>query len=194
MTVSEAQPAIQPIPEHAKAVFKGQIFTVWQWEQELYDGSFATYERLTRADYVYAVGVLPNQNILLIEDTQPNRDPILTPAGGKVDPGETPEQAVQREFLEETGHTIGELIPWHSYTPTSKIQMQIHGFIARDITKTHKPTPEAGEKIEIITYTFEEFLQLGENPMLRDWLLRIKLLEAQLKPDKKEELRKLLYE
>ena len=36
----------QPIPENAKRVFKGIIFDVYQWEQELYNGSKAVFEKL----------------------------------------------------------------------------------------------------------------------------------------------------
>lgn len=39
--------------------------------------------------------------------------------GGKVDPGETPEQALIREMAEETGLVVGDLEPWafvsHAY-------------------------------------------------------------------------------
>ena len=34
----------QPIPENAKKVFTGQVFDVYQWEQEMFDGSKATFE------------------------------------------------------------------------------------------------------------------------------------------------------
>lgn len=34
------------LPPQAKKVFTGQIFDVYQWEQEMYDGSFETFEML----------------------------------------------------------------------------------------------------------------------------------------------------
>lgn len=36
----------QPIPDHAKCVFKGVIFDVYQWEQKLYNGTTTTFEKL----------------------------------------------------------------------------------------------------------------------------------------------------
>lgn len=40
----------QPIPENAKLVFKGKIFDTYQWEQEMYDGSRVTFEKIKRPD------------------------------------------------------------------------------------------------------------------------------------------------
>ncbi len=189
----EIQGFQKPLPDHAKKVFQGRIFAVWQWEQELYDGSFATFERLSRPDYVFGVGVLENNQILFLHDEQPDREPVLTPAGGKVDPGESPEEALRREFLEETGYGIGEVKPWFAYRPSSKMEMVTYGYIARGLTRQEEPHLEPGERIREIAYSFEDFLKLGQNSMLRDWMLRIYLLEALLDSKKKEELRKLLY-
>ncbi len=46
--------------------------------------------------------------------------------GGKMEPGETPEQAAARELLEETGLTATSLRPWVSYThdfPTRRLRL-----------------------------------------------------------------------
>lgn len=182
------------MPPEAQKVFQGKIFSVWQWEQELYDGSKATFERIARPDYAYAVGVLDDGNILLLHDEQPDREAVLTPAGGKVDEGETPQQAVHREFSEETGLRIGQLTPWHAYQPSTKVEMTTYAFVARKLVREQEPHPEPGEKIREVTFTFEEFLQLGHEPQLRDWMLRILLLQALLDKNKEKELRRLFYE
>lgn len=184
----------KPLPPGATKVFQGKIFGVWQWEQELYDGSRSTFERLSRPDYAHAVGVLDDERLMLLHDEQPDREAVLTPAGGSVDAGETPEEALRREFLEETGYVIGEIRAWHAYRPSAKMDMITYAFVARKLTRAQAPTPEPGERIREVTYSFEEFLQLGHNSMLRDWMLRILLLEALLDSAKKEEIRKLFYE
>lgn len=178
----------------ATKVFQGKIYSVWQWEQKLYDGSYATFERIARPDYVFAVGILEDDKIMILYDEQPDRKAVLTPAGGKIDDGETPKEALQREFLEETGYAIGKIRPWFTYRPSSKVEMTIHAFVARGLKRVQEPTPEPGERLREIHYSFEDFLKLGQNLMLRDWMLRIRLLEAQIDPKKKEELRKILYE
>lgn len=183
----------QPMPARARKVFQGQVFAVWQWEQQLYDGSTAIYERLEREDTVHTVGVLPSSSILLIEDEQPSRKAVLTPAGGQVEREETPEAAAARELLEETGYQAKKIIPWHTYRPSSKADWFVHAFIGRDLIKVADPVPEAGEKIKLVTFTFDEFLRLGHNPKMRDLVIRIILLEALLDPKKKEALKQLLY-
>lgn len=183
----------KPLPPDAKKVFQGEIFSTWQWQQRQYDGTTVTYERIARRDVAHVVGVLPDGKILLTQDEQPDREAVITPAGGSIEDGETPEVAAARELLEETGYQADQLIAWHSYRPSSKIEWEVHAFIGRDLKKVADPTPEGGEKIKPLTFSFEEFLELGHNPKMRDWVIRIILLEALLDPKKKEGLRKLLY-
>lgn len=181
------------VPPHARRVWRGLVFSAWQWQQELYDGSFAMFEALSRADTAHTVGVLPDRRLLLTEDEQPNRPAVITPAGGVIESGESPAAAAKREFLEETGYRIGTLVPWHEYQPSHRIDWAVHAFIGRDLTRDSAPRPEAGEKIKLLTYTFEEFLALGFERRLRDLVIRIILLEAMLDPKKKMALAALLY-
>ena len=62
----------QPIPPDAKKVFSGVLFDVYQWEQKMFDGSVATFEKLKRPDTVVVFPVLPNGRIILTEQEQPN--------------------------------------------------------------------------------------------------------------------------
>lgn len=38
------------LPEHAKRVFEGEFFDVWQWTQKMYDGTEAIFESVVRDD------------------------------------------------------------------------------------------------------------------------------------------------
>ncbi|MEX0650210.1 MAG: NUDIX hydrolase [Candidatus Andersenbacteria bacterium] len=181
------------IPLHADLVFTGKHFSVWQWEQELYDGSKAIFEAAERRNAALAVGVLPNNNLLMILDEQPHREALIASPGGGLEPGESPETAVRREFQEETGYSIGQLIPWFTHVYTNKIHFEVNFFIAKDLTKIGEPTPDAGEKIELLEFSFDDFLQLAWNPKLRERELRITLLEALADPAKKKELHDLLF-
>lgn len=188
------------IPSNAKKVFQGTIFAVWQWNQKLYDGTTGVFEGLSRPDYGTVVGVLPDRSILLVFDEQPDREGVLTTAGGRVEEGESSEEGARREFLEETGYEIGMMKPFFQYRPSEKTEYNVHMFIGRDLVKKSEPALDPGEKVELRTFSFDEFLRLGNSDStdiggpVRDWMLRMKLLEAQVDKRKRDELQSLLYD
>ena len=94
-----------------------------------FDGG--TSARLTRAAFLMgdAVTVLPydpgRDRVLLVEQfrygplARGDLNPwSLEPVAGRIDPGETPEQAAHRETAEETGLTLDRLIPISRYYPS----------------------------------------------------------------------------
>ncbi len=181
------------IPKKAKAVFKGIIFTVYQWQQKLYDGSTTTFEMLKRPNTVKAICITPNKQILIVKDSQPNRKTALVLPGGRVDPNEKPEEAIKREILEETGYLAQHIKLWFTYQPVSKIVWFKHFFIATNLKKVGDPTPDAGEKLELLTYNFENFLHLSLKDEFKDLILKYRLLKALYLPEERKKLEKLLF-
>ncbi len=177
-----------------KKVFQGEIYSIWQWEQELFDGSTRTFEKVERASTANIVAVLPDKQIMLIWDEQPGREGVLTPSGGRMDEGETPEEGAARELLEETGYKVQTITPWIQYTPDKKSSYTVYIFIGKGAEKVTDPMESAGERAEVRLFTFDEFLALGQDDSLRDTHLRITLLEAQIDPMKKQALYQALYE
>jgi hypothetical protein len=125
----------QPIPDYAKRVFKGVIFDVYQWEQEMYDGTKATFEKLKRPDTVVVFPVLPDGRILLTEQEQPGKEPFIGATGGRVDEGEEILAAAKRELLEESGYEAEKYTLWHAAQPASKIEWAVYLFIAKGLKK-----------------------------------------------------------
>jgi ADP-ribose pyrophosphatase len=179
------------VPEHAQCKFEGVLFDVYQWEQELYDGSKTTFEKLIRDDTVIALPILEDGRILLTLDAQPGREPYLTAPGGRVDPGETPEVAARRELLEETGYVCETLTLIYERKPEEKLDWLVYSFVARGCSKQQEANPGAGERIELKPVTFEEFLELAYTGRLHsEWEAAV--LEAKLDPQKMQQLRSLL--
>jgi 8-oxo-dGTP pyrophosphatase MutT (NUDIX family) len=71
---------------------------------------------------------------------------------GRIDPGESPEDAAAREVLEETGWRAGPLRPLVTYQPTNGLSDQrFHVFLAAGASHVGDPTdPGESERVEWI--------------------------------------------
>lgn len=181
----------QPLPPHAKRVFKGTIFDVYQWEQEMYDGSRAIFEKLKRPDTVVVFPVLPDGKIILTEQEQPGKQPFIGATGGRVDEGEDILTAAKRELLEESGYIAEEFILWDSAQPISKIEWAIYTFIAKGLKKVADLDLDAGEKIKLKPVTLDELIELGGQDNFYEKEIAFRLFEAKHIPAKKKELEEL---
>ena len=61
------------IPSGAKKVFSGIRTNIYQWDQEMYDGSIKIFERAQFINGAFVVAILPNGRILLTRQEQPAR-------------------------------------------------------------------------------------------------------------------------
>lgn len=180
------------LPSHAKKVFAGEIFDVFQWEQELFDKSKATFESLKRSDTVTVIPVTEDGKIILIEEEQPHIPLHQKNVAGKVDQGETPEETTKRELLEETGYECKDLVLWYRQNLIYKIDWTIYTFIAKGCRKVTEQKLEGGEKITPILLTFDEFIEKICAEDFPNLSLKVKVLEAKLDPKKMAELKSLL--
>lgn len=184
------------IPDHAKLVFKGVLFDTYQWQQEMFDGSFAAFEAIRRKDLVCIIAVTNDNKIIINYEQQPNSKDFISIPGGRMEEGEDPLVAAKREFLEETGYTSSD---WKFlYTVdilnNNKIDWEAHFFIAKNSVKTNDSSLDSGEKIETREITFEELCILLDDPRLREIYFLKKLKEVKNDPEKLEEFRKMIFE
>jgi ADP-ribose pyrophosphatase len=184
-------PSNQPIPKNAKKVFKGIIFDVYQWEQEMFDGTRAIFEKLKRPDTVVVFPVLDDGKILLTRQEQPGKQPFIGATGGRVDEGEDILTAARRELLEESGYVADELILWDAQQPIGKIEWAVYTFVAKGLKKVSDMNLDSGEKIELYPVTFEEMINLAMKKDFYEKEIVEKIYEAKLDPKKYEELKKL---
>lgn len=181
----------QPIPDNAKKVFDGALFDVYQWDQELFDGSKAIFEKLKRPDTVVVFPVLDDGKIILTEQEQPGKEPFIGGTGGRVNEGEDILEAAKRELLEESGYEASKFILWDAQHPTSKIDWVVYTFIAKGLKKVTDISLDAGEKITLKAVSLDEFVDIAMNKNFAEKEIIPKLYEAKLYPEKKEELEKL---
>ena len=156
----------------------------------MFDGTTETFEKLKRPDTVVVYPVLPDGRIILTDQEQPGKKPFLGATGGRVDEGEEILEAAKRELLEESGYKAEKFILWDAQQPVGKIDWAIYTFIAKGLTKVAGPDLDPGERITLKPVTFDEFLEMGANERFWEKAIAIRLLEAKLNPENKEELRK----
>ncbi len=147
------------IPKQAKKVFTGEIFDVYQWEQELYDGSTATFEMLKRPATVQIIPVA-GDSILLSYEEQPMKPRTFSLFGGRVERGEDLLACAKRELKEETGYTSDNWELYRSYEFAGKIDWTVHIYIARKCVKTAEQSLDAGEKIDVKPVQFNQFIDI----------------------------------
>lgn len=181
----------QPIPKNAKRVFKGVMFDVYQWEQKQFDGTFKTFEKIKREDTVNIFPVTNSGKIILTKQEQPGIRPFIGAIGGRIDRNEDVLTAVRRELMEEAGLKAEKLILWHSFQPISKIEWSVYTFVAKGLEKVNDPNPDWGEKIKLVEYTFDEFINLVDKEKYRDFEVALKVLRAKGNQKKMAKLKKL---
>lgn len=180
------------IPENAKLVFKGQIFEVFQWEQELYDGSTAIFEGLKRAG---TIQIIPTQNkkLFLSHEEQPNKPKSYTFLGGRQEDNEEVLETAKRELLEEAGFESSDWELYKVYQTEGKIQWETYLFIARDCRKVAEPNLDAGEKIEVSEVNFDEFLEIVSTDNFWGQNIANDILRMRLDPQKLEKFRQKIF-
>ncbi len=183
----------QPIPAHARKVFTGVMFDVYQWEQELYDGRVVMFEKLKRPDTVVVYAITGEGKILLTKQEQPGKAPFVSATGGRVDAGEDVLTAAKRELLEESGYEAADYILWDARQPVSKIDWSVYTFIARGAKRVADLALDGGEKITLLPVTFEEFIELGTTGDFPDSEIVPKLLQAKYDPAAYKKLKELFF-
>jgi ADP-ribose pyrophosphatase len=146
------------IPDTAVRVFTGDIFDVYQWPQEMFDGSTKTFEMLKRPDTVQMFVVRDNK-VLLVRDEQPGIDPRLDVPQGRADDQDAAWLgAAQRELREETGLVCKDWQLISVEQPYTKIEWFAALYLVQNVTEElPQRLDPGGEKIELVWMDFKAF-------------------------------------
>lgn len=153
------------IPDTAERVFKGTIFDVYHWQQEMFDGTFETFEMLRRPDTTLVI-VIDDNEIVLLDEEQPatpiqnNRLP-----GGRVEPNELPLAAAKREIEEEIGMQFENWVLLDVSQPVLKMEWFVYVYVATGKISDIPTAHESGEKIVVKKVSFDDFKRLHSPAM-----------------------------
>lgn len=184
MTVQSSDP---------RKVFQGIRFSVYQWRQKMFDGSYATFEKIKRLDSVGIIAITADKQILIGEQSQPHRDqPFIDLLGGVIDPGEDWRSAGERELREEAGAVSSHWELWFTHQAFSSIEWKDYFVIARNCRLEEDQQLDAGELITIKQVSFGDWIQLIMADSWRTQPLKTKILEELVRDPTLTELRNLL--
>lgn len=181
------------LPKEAKKVFSGVISEVYQWPQELFDGTTATFEMIKRPDTVKIVAVLTPEEVkvagletmrvegvatsdkdearakvVITKQEQPRKDVFYDIPGGRVDEEDESElAAAKRELYEETGLKMQNWKLITAVQPFNKIDWIIYTFVATGLVEKGEQSLDGGERIEVMAISFEDLLRLENAPEAR---------------------------
>lgn len=151
------------IPKSAHKVYTGEIFDVYQWQQELFDGTSTTFEMLKRPDTAIVIGIRDGK-LLLLQETQPHRHSVFHFPGGRArSTDESILEAAKRELKEETGYSFSHWQLIHVSQPANKIEWFVSWFIASGFIGQTKQELDGGEHIEVVLEPFENALNIVKN-------------------------------
>jgi 8-oxo-dGTP pyrophosphatase MutT (NUDIX family) len=146
--------------------FRGRIVTVRTDEVRLDDGHVTRQEVVEHAQSVTVVPVQADGRVLMIRQYRhPTGETILETVAGSMDPGESPEDAAQRELAEEIGFRAGRLTRLGGfYLAPGWATEFMHAFIALDLEPAEAEHDE-DERIELLAVSLPDLrrqLQAGE--------------------------------
>ena len=181
------------LPPHAKKVFQGKIFAVYQWEQEMYDGTTATFEMLKRPGTIQIIPTTADGKLYLSHEEQPTKPRSYTLLGGRQEPNEDPLLTAKRELLEEAGLQSDDWELYKTYESEGKIEWPTFLFIARHCKKVAVPKLDPGEKIDVKEVMFDEFLKIVSDEAFWGKIIANDILRMQLDKKKLEVFKRNLF-
>ncbi|MBU0646256.1 NUDIX domain-containing protein [Patescibacteria group bacterium] len=182
------------IPDSAKKIFQGQIFSVWQWEQKMYDGSTEIFEGIKRCDTASIIAVADGK-IIYLNQEQPHKDKAFgsLPCGRVDRAGESPFDAARRELLEETGYTSDDWQEFAHNSPDGKIQRTFWTYLARNAKKVADQNLDPGEKIQVQLLSLDEFLDIADSDDFPHLDIKADFVRAKYDTESRKKLEQKLF-
>lgn len=128
-----------------ETVFNGKVFTITR-ETVLDENEVPhTIERCSRPDVVSVIGLSDEAVMLIKEFRQGSKKHVYWIPGGKIDANELPEVAAQREFEEETGYAIHDMVLFHNKYPSDTFIGNGYVFLSQKIERLKKQAVRSDE-------------------------------------------------
>lgn len=152
----------------SERVYEGSRLSLRVDQMQMADGRRAAREIVEHPDAVVILAWNDGQIAFVRQWRAPVERPLLELPAGRIDPGETPEQAARRELREEVGLEPGALEPVREfYVAPGWATEYLYGFVARDCAESPLP-PDEDEELIVEWLTLGEAVQLIESGEIVD--------------------------
>jgi ADP-ribose pyrophosphatase len=163
-----------------REVYRNKWISVREDIAELPDGRTTIYGVVTMGRAAGVLPFLPDGRVVMVRQyryvTGENHRWEM-PTGG-IHPDETPEQAAQRELIEEVGYRAGRLIPISTFhTSKSVCDETAYLFLGYDLEPASAASDDT-EEFEVAALPFDEVLALVLRSEIRDAMTVIAVLHA----------------
>lgn len=152
-----------------KEIFKTKVFTIKDVEVEHNTGKRVVHQIVEKRDVSIIVPLSQDNNLILVKEYSTAFDKyILDLPGGKIDDGQTPEQAADRELQEETGYKAEKLEQIGLFTMSpGYLTQKSYVFLARGLKESQLSGDEE-ESLEVVEHPFDKFEELIEGGDLNE--------------------------
>lgn len=153
----------------SQVIYTGKVFGIRRDEVIEPSGVRTTREMITHPGSVVVLPVLPDGRVLLIQQYRyAARQYLWELVAGRIDEGETPLQAAERELKEETGYRAKRLKIFLELFPTPGfLEEKMFLLLAEGLT-AGEATPEDDEKIISRAYKRKQIEDMLQEKELRD--------------------------
>jgi ADP-ribose pyrophosphatase len=144
-------------------------FTVYLDEVSLKNGRISKRIRIDHPQAAATVPFVSENEIIMVRQYRYalRRETLEIPAG-KIDKGESPEECIKRELVEETGFEAGSIEWLCTYAPALGYSNElIHLYVGRDLQKVEEKIDES-EISSVETLPLEEVLGMIRNHKIID--------------------------
>jgi ADP-ribose pyrophosphatase len=160
-SLEEPAPQLEEVRLKGESVFKGKLLDVYRDWARAPDGHEQSFEYTLHPGAAVVVPLLDDGRVVLERQWRYalNRSFLEFPAG-KLNKGEDPFKAVQRELQEETGYRAGKWARLGVMHPVIGYSTEaIYLYMAKELI-AGEHAREQGECMELVTPTIEEFFAL----------------------------------